>query len=127
MRYVIGIALCLAGTLASAQPEDLDPVVKVKAARAQRDSQDLPPIPRGLTEPPPLPPPELHTHDIRRHRGSGSARARKGAAQSHARAKAQVPGKPAAGHASAHKGKAPVANGAKGGAKRPAAGQPKKS
>jgi hypothetical protein len=76
MKYVIGIAICFVGLSSHARPDDLDPVLRAKAHRAVRDSQDLPPIPRGLTEPPPLPPPELHTHDIKRHR-RGAARAGK--------------------------------------------------
>jgi hypothetical protein len=93
MKYTIGIALCLAGLTAPAQPEDIDPVVRARAHRAIRDSQDLPPIPRGLTEPPPLPPPELHTHDIRRHRRSAakSRKARPAQKGGQAQAKAAPP------------------------------------
>jgi hypothetical protein len=88
MNHVMGIALCFAGLSALAQVEDVDPVVRAKERRAVRDSQDLPPIPRGLTEPPPLPPPELHTHDIRRRRG-GARAAKRPAAQKGARPQAQ--------------------------------------
>jgi hypothetical protein len=43
-------------------------------ARAQRASAqgisegDLPPVPRGIIEPPPLPPPEAHVKDTRKGR-----------------------------------------------------------
>jgi len=79
MKHLIGIAICLAGSLAYAHADDADPVVRAKARRALGDSHDLPPIPRGLVEPPPLPPPELHTHDIRKQRRTAPPR-RKGMA-----------------------------------------------
>jgi hypothetical protein len=145
MKYMIGIALCLAGLSVPAQPEDVDPVVRAKAHRAIRDSQDLPPIPRGLTEPPPLPPPELHTHDIRRHRrgaARGAARSRKaqpgrkgaqmGAQMQKTKAKANTQGAQAKtqGQAKAQAKAAPPKK-AGGAAKAPAknrqAGQAKKS
>jgi len=67
VKQVLAIAICLTGSFIFAQgvDTDADPVLRAKAQRAFNNNQDLPPIPRGLTEPPPLPPPELHTHDIR--------------------------------------------------------------
>lgn len=59
---------------------DGDPVV---AARAQRAASlglavdDLPPVPRAIVEPPPLPPPEIHPKDLRPRRGVRSAGSRK--------------------------------------------------
>ena len=75
-KRVLGIAVCLAGSIVSAQGEDADPVLRAKAQRALDNHQDLPPIPRGLTEPPPLPPPEMHAHDIRKKRVATNATAR---------------------------------------------------
>ncbi|HZU53761.1 MAG TPA: hypothetical protein VFF77_07680, partial [Holophagaceae bacterium] len=64
-------------------PQD-DPVVKARANRALAqgiDERDLPPVPRSLVEPPPLPPPETHPKDMpgyrakhRRGRHHGKAR-----------------------------------------------------
>jgi len=107
MHYLIGIALCFAGTLTFAQSDDEDPVVKVRAQRALSESQDLPPIPRGLTEPPPLPPPELHTHDIRRQRRGGRVYARRnsGARKSAAKGKGQMSAKAGAPHSAPHSAK----------------------
>lgn len=45
-----------------------DPVQKARAERAQAQGigeGDLPPLPRGVVEPPPLPPPETHVKDTR--------------------------------------------------------------
>lgn len=64
-----------------------DPVLKARANRALAqgiDERDLPPVPRTLVEPPPLPPPETHPKDMpgyrakhrrsRHHRRSGKVR-----------------------------------------------------
>jgi len=77
--WFLGITICFAfaGSFVSAQGDEVDPVLRAKAQRALNNDQDLPPIPRGLMEPPPLPPPELHAHDIRKQRGSASASARR--------------------------------------------------
>lgn len=66
-------------------PQD-DPVVKARASRALAqgiDERDLPPVPRSLVEPPPLPPPETHPKDMpgyrakhRRGHRHGKAKAR---------------------------------------------------
>ena len=56
------LALCL---VASAQPQE-DPVLRARAQRASAQGiadGDLPPVPRGIVEPPPLPPPEAHLRD----------------------------------------------------------------
>ena len=56
------LALCL---VASAQPQE-DPVLQARAQRASAQGiadGDLPPVPRGIVEPPPLPPPEAHLRD----------------------------------------------------------------
>lgn len=54
------------GCLLGAQTVD-DPVMKARLARAQAqgiEEADLPPVPRAVMEPPPLPPPEIHAKDI---------------------------------------------------------------
>jgi hypothetical protein len=98
MNQVIGIAICLAGSFAFAQFEDADPVVRTKAHRALNNGHghDLPPIPRGLTEPPPLPPPELHTHDIRKQRRGGTMAAKRHAKGRTAKGKAHSKAAPVA-------------------------------
>lgn len=68
-KYMLGLAICFAGPCAFAQVSDsADPVLAAKVSRAESKGRDLPPVPKGLMEPPPLPPPELHTHDIRKSR-----------------------------------------------------------
>jgi hypothetical protein len=97
----LGTILLLA-TMLSAQVPAEDPVMKARAARVQSGDGDLPPVPRAVLEPPPLPPPELHVKDTKGYRASRqvakarrSAKAPKGAARPAARA-----AKPPAGKAS---------------------------
>lgn len=96
-----GFLLAL-GCLLGAQTVD-DPVMKARVARAQAQGiaeADLPPVPRGVMEPPPLPPPEIHAKDMphslaarpsrrhrgrQQHRGAVSAPTRKVKAAKHAR------------------------------------------
>jgi len=68
VRLILGSTICFAALAQS--PDPVDPVLKAKAMRALENGKDLPPIPRGLIEPPPLPPPELHSHDIRKGRNA---------------------------------------------------------
>ncbi len=71
-------------------------------ARAQRAAAqgvaegDLPPVPRTLVEPPPLPPPEAHVKDARKARRA-KAKGRKGAAQAPKSKTAKRPKAPAKG------------------------------
>lgn len=66
-------------------PQD-DPVMKARQARAAAqgiDERDLPPVPKTLVEPPPLPPPETHPKDMpgyraRHRRGRHHGKVRKG-------------------------------------------------
>jgi len=54
---------------AAQSPED--PVLRARAQRASAlgiAEGDLPPVPRGIVEPPPLPPPEAHVKDTRKGR-----------------------------------------------------------
>lgn len=79
----------------AAEPQD-DPVMRVRAQRAAAQGVsegDLPPVPRGIVEPPPLPPPEAHVRDT--PRGKAAAKARKGkAAKGKVLAKGKAPAKP---------------------------------
>jgi hypothetical protein len=79
VRIILGSTICFAALAQGTDPAD--PVLKAKAIRALENGKDLPPIPRGLIEPPPLPPPELHSHDIRKGR-SNAAKSRKPIAKS---------------------------------------------
>ncbi|MDR2562190.1 MAG: hypothetical protein LBC63_10545 [Holophagales bacterium] len=79
VKIILGSTICFAAMAQS--PDPSDPVLKAKAIRALENGKDLPPIPRGLIEPPPLPPPELHSHDIRKSRG-GTAKTKRPVAKS---------------------------------------------
>ncbi len=78
------MALTLVGGLAYAQQGLEDPVLKVRSQRALAQGLaegDLPPVPRAITEPPPLPAPETNYKDTRKGRASRASRtahARKG-------------------------------------------------
>ncbi|HNX94948.1 MAG TPA: hypothetical protein PKL14_07280 [Holophaga sp.] len=65
-------AAVLATSLLSAQiPED--PVLKAHGEKALTQgvsNGDLPPVPRGVSEPPPLPPPESNPKDVKGYRAS---------------------------------------------------------
>ena len=59
-----GLLLAMSGFL-GAQAVD-DPVMKARQQRSQAQGiaeADLPPVPKGVTEPPALPPPEVHVKD----------------------------------------------------------------
>jgi hypothetical protein len=77
IRRILSL-LFLGCILLSAQSSVDDPVLKARAERAKAQGLadgDLPPVPRGIVEPPPLPPPETHLKDTR---GAGRvAKARK--------------------------------------------------
>ncbi len=73
-----------------------DPVMKARAQRAAAQGiseADLPPVPKGIAEPPPLPAPEIHPRDTRgykaarrsRHgrRGKAAVKRGKGAPKAH--------------------------------------------
>jgi hypothetical protein len=69
-RRVLFISSLAFGLIASAQPQE-DPVLRARAQRASAQGisdGDLPPVPRGIVEPPPLPPPEAHVKDSRKAR-----------------------------------------------------------
>lgn len=70
--------MVLVGGMAFAFQVPEDPVLKARTQRAQAQGisdGDLPPVPRTITEPPPLPAPEMNYKDTRKGR---SARAKKG-------------------------------------------------
>lgn len=76
-RRILVVASLVVGLAAPAWPEE-DPVLRARAQRAETQGAsegDLPPVPRGIVEPPPLPPPEAHVKDSRKKR---SARRKKG-------------------------------------------------
>jgi hypothetical protein len=94
---LLGIAIYLASSALFAQEDGADPVMRARELRAQISSQDLPPVPRGLTEPPPLPPPALNARDIRHPRKKTppprSGAKRPGPAKSGSSVKAVAPAK----------------------------------
>lgn len=58
----------------SAQQAVEDPVLKIRSQRASSGEGNLPPVPRAILEPPPLPAPETHVKDTRGFRASRTAR-----------------------------------------------------
>ena len=78
-RRVLFISSLTLGLVASNLPQE-DPVLRARAQRAAAQGVadgDLPPVPKGIVEPPPLPPPEAHVKDSRKGRkviGKGKAR-----------------------------------------------------
>lgn len=69
-RRALFISSLALGLVASTQPQE-DPVMRARAQRASAQGiaeGDLPPVPRGIVEPPPLPPPEAHVKDSRKAR-----------------------------------------------------------
>lgn len=80
------LALGLAGAGLPAPPSG-DPVTEARGQRAAAlgiSEGDLPPVPKGIIEPPPLPPPEIHPKDAR----GGARRAAKKAGRKRGPAKA---------------------------------------
>ena len=80
-RRVLFISSLALGLVAAPRPQD-DPVMRARAQRASAQGiseGDLPPVPRGIIEPPPLPPPEAHVKDTRKGRkAKGKAVRKKG-------------------------------------------------
>jgi len=69
-RRILFISSLALGLMASGQIPG-DPVMRVRAQRAAAQGiseGDLPALPKGIMEPPPLPLPELHVKDTRRGR-----------------------------------------------------------
>ncbi|HJV22338.1 MAG TPA: hypothetical protein VJ570_06565 [Holophagaceae bacterium] len=93
-RHTAVITLLATGLVAQALPQE-DPVMRARAQRAALSLEgDLPPVPRGVIEPPPLPPPDTHPKDLRGGRGkTRSAKGKKGTPKSKSRkgGKAKAP------------------------------------
>ena len=90
------IVLVLGCLFLGAQVPADDPVLKARAERAAAQGiadGDLPPVPRGIVEPPPLPPPETHLKDTRQGR-LAKTRKKSGKASKSAKA-AKTPKTPA--------------------------------
>jgi hypothetical protein len=69
-RRALFISSLALGLVASTHAQE-DPVLRARAQRASAQGiseGDLPPVPRGIVEPPPLPPPEAHVKDSRKGR-----------------------------------------------------------
>ena len=79
MRRFLLSAFALSLVAAASAQED--PVMKVRAERAAAQGiseRDLPPVPKGIVEPPPLPPSETHPKDTPGYRSRRAHRGRKG-------------------------------------------------
>jgi hypothetical protein len=61
---VLATTFCLTMILGAQQVAE-DPVMRARAQRGPVADGDLPPVPRTVMEPPPLPPPEAHARDSR--------------------------------------------------------------
>lgn len=90
----IGCILCMllaTQAIPAASQTEADPVLKARAERAQAlgiSEADLPQVPRGVTDPPPLPPPEVHRRDSRGAGAVRTARAKAGAKSGRKKARA---------------------------------------
>jgi hypothetical protein len=73
----LGALMMIVGVLSAQQTVD-DPVMKIQSQRSSSGEGDLPPVPRGILEPPPLPAPETHVKDTRGWRASRTARKARG-------------------------------------------------
>ena len=97
-RRILFISSLALSLVASAQPQQ-DPVMRARAQRASAQGiaeGDLPPVPRGIVEPPPLPPPEAHVKDTRKARRAKGKKGKSGTKKSKGgatKAKAPVKGK----------------------------------
>ena len=86
--------LVLGCSILGAQIPSEDPVLKARSERARAQGigeGDLPPLPKGIVEPPPMPPPETHVKDTRagrmaktRHPGKGAKAGKAGKGRHHA-------------------------------------------
>lgn len=102
-RRALFISSLALGLVAAPKPQE-DPVMRARAQRASAQGiaeGDLPPVPRGIVEPPPLPPPEAHVRDTRKGRTAkkrvvrkrGKAAVKKGAAKRPPVARPRTPAK----------------------------------
>ncbi|MFN8011112.1 MAG: hypothetical protein U0P81_06880 [Holophagaceae bacterium] len=83
MKFLNPLLLCAVsaelafGSAPGLQDIGTDPVMKARAQRAAAQGlaeADLPPVPRGIVEPPPLPAPEIHPRDTRGYKASRRSR-----------------------------------------------------
>lgn len=77
-RRVLFISSLALSLVAAPRPQE-DPVMKARAQRAAAQGVsegDLPPVPRGIIEPPPLPPPEAHVRDTAKGKRAAKSKAR---------------------------------------------------
>jgi hypothetical protein len=113
MRFRRLGAASVALTLMGFSAPDSDPVVAARAQRAAAQGvseDDLPPVPKGIIEPPPLPPPEIHPKDLRPRRGARRAKGattKKGAATKKGASVKKGPSRKKGGAAKKSPGKAP--------------------
>lgn len=102
-RRALFISSLALGLVAAPKPQE-DPVMRARAQRASAQGiaeGDLPPVPRGIVEPPPLPPPEAHVKDTRKGRRAkkrvvrkrGKAAVKKGTAKRPPAARPRTPAK----------------------------------
>lgn len=106
------LLVALAFQLGAQQPVD-DPVLRARAAREKSgiaNEGDLPPVPKGVLEPPPLPPPEAYE----RKQGKKALKAGKAPAATLAKGKKGKKGKATPAEAKAGKKKAKKAPAARG-------------
>ena len=99
--------LVLGCTLLAAQTLPDDPVMKARAERSRAQGigeGDLPPLPRGIVEPPPLPPPETHVKDTRAGKLAKTRHKTKGTRSSRTSKTSKTPAK--GGHKTSRKVKA---------------------
>ncbi|MCE1229225.1 MAG: hypothetical protein LWX11_07040 [Firmicutes bacterium] len=79
LTRLMGVFAVAFGMLAAQAPSE-DPVMKARAQRAAAGDEDLPPVPRTVMEPPPLPAPETHVRDTRGYKASRHRSRKKGKA-----------------------------------------------
>ena len=94
------VLLGLAGTMVFARQVPDDPVLKARAQRALAmgiSEGDLPPVPRTIAEPPPLPAPETNYKDTRKGRASRASRSSHGRKGRHHSTKGKVHRTPKSG------------------------------
>ena len=93
-RRALIISSLALGLVASIHGQE-DPVLRARAQRASAQgiaAGDLPPVPRGIVEPPPLPPPEVHVKDSRKgRRAKGKGRRGKSTAKRTKSASSKAP------------------------------------
>lgn len=85
--------ILLVGGMAFAFQVPEDPVLKARTQRAQAQGisdGDLPPVPRTISEPPPLPAPETNYKDTRKGRSVRASRSARGTKKGRRTTKSRV-------------------------------------